>query len=343
VSHFRSEIGEQPAVAARLLGDAAALEPIAAAIKRAQPIAIMLAARGSSDHAALYAKYLFQARNRIPVALAAPSLFTHYAAPPRLERFCVIGISQSGASPDVSAVLEEARHQGLVTVALTNEAGSPLAAAADFAVALQAGAEQSVPASKTYTASLLAIALLSEALDPAPDFLKALQHVPEAMRVALASEDQAERMGNSIAGENLVVLGRGFNLATAEELALKLTETSYVMARAWSAADFLHGPIAIAEDRFPLIMVESPGPTQTDSRQLAARLHHSGCQVRQLADGTDPLPDAASAILFNSGLPEALTPLSLAVAAQLLAYHLALARGRDPDRPRSLKKVTQTW
>jgi glucosamine--fructose-6-phosphate aminotransferase (isomerizing) len=330
-------------VAARLLADAAALEPIAAAIKRAQPMAIMLAARGSSDHAALYAKYLFQARNRIPVALAAPSLFTHYAVPPRLERFCVIGISQSGASPDVAAVLEEARRQGAVTVALTNAAGSPLAAAADFAVALQAGEEQSVPASKTYTASLLAIALLSQALDPAPDFQEALEHVPDAMRAALASEDQAERMGNSIAAENLVVLGRGFNLATAEELALKLTETSYVMARAWSAADFLHGPIAIAEDRFPLILVESPGPTLADTRQLAARLHSSGCHVRQLADGTDRLPDATSAILFNSGLPEALTPLSLAIAAQLLAYHLALARGRDPDRPRSLKKVTQTW
>ncbi len=163
------------------------------------------------------------------------------------------------------------------------------------------------------------------------------------MRVALASEDQAERMGNSIAGENLVVLGRGFNLATAEELALKLTETSYVMARAWSAADFLHGPIAIAESRIPLILVESPGPTLADTRQLAARLVHSGCQVRQLADGTDRLPGATSAILVNSRLPEALTPLSLAVAAQLLAYHLALARGRDPDRPRSLKKVTQTW
>ncbi len=330
-------------MAARLLAAAAAVEPIAAAIKGAQPIAIMLAARGSSDHAALYAKYLFQARNRIPVALAAPSLFTHYAAPPRLERFCVIGISQSGASPDVSAVLEEARRQGAVTVAVTNAAGSPLAAAADFAVPLQAGAEQSVPASKTYTASLLAIALLSQALDPDPDFLKALQHVPDAMRAALASEDQARAMGSSIAAENLVVLGRGFNLATAEELALKLTETSYVMARAWSAADFLHGPIAIAESRIPLILVESPGPTLADTRQLAARLVHSGCQVRQLADGTDRLPGATSAILVNSRLPEALTPLSLAVAAQLLAYHLALARGRDPDRPRSLKKVTQTW
>jgi glucosamine--fructose-6-phosphate aminotransferase (isomerizing) len=277
------------------------------------------------------------------VALAAPSLFTHYAAPPRLERFCVIGISQSGASPDVAAVVAEARRQGALTVAVTNATGSPLAAAADFTMALQTGDERSVPASKTYTASLLAIALLSQALDPDPHFHRGLQRVPGALADALASEDQAKRMGHSIAAENLVVLGRGFNLATAEELALKLTETSYVMARAWSAADFLHGPIAMAEDRFPVILVESPGPTLADTRELASRLVHARCRVLQVADGTDRLGDATASILLNSGLPEALTPLSLAVAAQLLAYHLALARGRDPDRPRSLKKVTQTW
>lgn len=343
MSHFRREIGEQPAVAARLLAGMAAVDPIAAAIKTARPVGIMLAARGSSDHAALYAKYLFQARNGIPVALAAPSLFTHYAAPPRLERFCVIGISQSGASPDVSAVVAEARRQGAVTVALTNATSSPLAAAADFALALQTGEEQSVPASKTYTASLLAIALLSQALDPDPAFSAALQHVPDAISAALAAEDQASHMASVIAADNLVVLGRGFNLATAEELALKLTETSYVLARAWSAADFLHGPIAVAGERFPLILVESIGPTFAETRRLVGQLASSGCQLLQVGDGTDHLPAASSSIRFDSRLPEALTPLSLAVAAQLLAYHLALARGLDPDRPRSLKKVTQTW
>lgn len=342
MSHFRDEIGEQPEVAARVLAAASTLEPVAAAIKAARPVAIMLAARGSSDHAALYAKYLIQARNRIAVALAAPSLFTHYQAP-RLDRFCVIGISQSGASPDVAAVVAEGRRQGAVTLAITNTTDSALAAAADFAFALQTGAEQSVPASKTYTASLLAIAMLSQALDPDPNFLAALKKVPDGIGGALASEDQAARAAVALTGDNLVVLGRGFNLATAEELALKLTETSYVLARAWSAADFVHGPIAVAGDRFPLILVESPGPTLAETRRLVAELADSRCRVVQLADGTERLASAEAAILLQSGLPESLTPLSLAVGAQLLAYHLALARGFDPDRPRSLRKVTRTW
>lgn len=343
MSYFRDEIGEQPEVAARVLAAASTLEPVAAAIKAARPVAIMLAARGSSDHAALYAKYLIQARNRIAVALAAPSLFTHYQAPPRLDRFCVIGISQSGASPDVTAVVAEGRRQGAVTLAITNTTDSALAAAADFAFPLQTGPEQSVPASKTYTASLLAIAILSQALDPDPTFLAALKTVPEGIGGALASEDQAARAARAITGDNLVVLGRAFNLATAEELALKLTETSYVLARAWSAADFVHGPIAVAGDRFPLILVESPSPTLTETRRLVEELADARCRVVQLADRTERLASADAAILLQSGLPESLTPLSLAVGAQLLAYHLALARGLDPDRPRSLRKVTRTW
>jgi glucosamine--fructose-6-phosphate aminotransferase (isomerizing) len=319
------------------------MDPIAAAIRASNPVAIMLAGRGSSDHAALYAKYLVQARNRIAVALAAPSLFTHYGAPPRLDRFCVIGISQSGASPDVAAVVAEGRRQGAVTLAITNAPDSALTAAADFTFPLQTGEEQSVPASKTYTASLLAIALLSLALDPDPDFRAALNKVPDAMRGALAAEDQAARAATAIAGDNLVVLGRGYNLATAEELALKLTETSYVLARAWSAADFVHGPIAVASDRFPLILIEAPGPTLAETRRLVTELAESRCRVIQLADGTERFASAEAAIRLDSGLPESLTPLSLAVGAQLLAYHLALARGLNPDRPRSLRKVTRTW
>lgn len=343
MSLFRDEIGEQPAVAVRLLEAASAVQPIAAAIKEAEPVAIMLAARGSSDHAALYAKYLFQARNRIPVALAAPSLFTSYAAPPRLERFCVIGISQSGQSPDITAVIAEARRQGAVTVGLTNVAGSPLATTAEYSLELHAGPEHSVPASKTYTASLLVIALLSQRLDPNPEFGRALEQVPDAMRAALACEEESTRVAQSIVEDKLVVLGRGFNLATAEELALKLTETSYVLARAWSAADFAHGPIAVADDRFPLIVLESAGPTRDETDQLAGRLAAAGCRVLQLGDGIDKLPGSAGSILLDSRLPESLTPLPLAVAAQLLAYHLALSRGYDPDRPRALNKVTQTW
>jgi glucosamine--fructose-6-phosphate aminotransferase (isomerizing) len=342
VSSFRAEIAEQPEVVARLLDHADAVLPIGAAIKAANPVGVLIAARGSSDNAAVFAKYVIQQRNRLPVALAAPSLFTHYAAPPRLAGYCVVGVSQSGASPDVTAVIAEARAQGSITVAITNHPDSELAAAADFVIQLRAGSELSIPASKTYTASLVAIALLSVAIDTDPAFEAALHLVPEAMRQAMGCEDQARQMAGLLAGPRLAVIGRGFNLSTAEELALKLTETAYLLARAWSAADFLHGPIAVAGDGLPLVVVEAQGPTSAYTRMVATRLLRAGAEVFQIADGTQPLGQVAASITLSTGLPEVLTPLSLAVAAQLLSYHVAVRRGLDPDKPRALKKVTRT-
>jgi len=342
VSSFRDEIAEQPGVAARLLRQIQMVEAIGAAIKAANPAGILIAARGSSDNAAVYAKYVFQLRNRLPVALAAPSLFTHYAAPPRIARYCVLGISQSGAAPDVCAVVDEGRRQGAVTVALTNEGDSPLAAAADFVISLQAGLERSVPASKTYTASLVAIAMLSQIIDPDDDFGAALQRIPDAMRGVERHETELREMAPLIKGSRVIVLGRGFNLATSEELALKLTETSYVLARAWSAADFLHGPVAVIDPDFPIILFEAQGPTYAETREVFSMLAKLGPRIFQVGDGTVHLPEATSSVLLSSGLPESLTPLTLAVAGQLLAFHLAISRGLDPDRPRTLTKVTRT-
>jgi len=342
VSSFRDEIAEQPAVAERLLRQMESVQAIGAAIKAANPAGIVIAARGSSDNAAVYAKYVFQLRNRLPVALAAPSLFTHYAAPPRIARYCVLGISQSGAAPDVCAVVEEGRRQGAVTVALTNERDSPLAAAADFVISLQAGLERSVPASKTYTASLVAIAMLSQVIDPNEDFVGALLRIPDAMRGVERHEAELREMAPLIQGSRVIVLGRGFNLATSEELALKLTETSYVLARAWSAADFLHGPVAVIDPDFPIILVEARGPTYAETRNVFSLLAKRGPRIFQVGDGTVHLPGAAASVLLSSGLPESLTPLTLAVAGQLLALHLAISRGLDPDRPRTLTKVTRT-
>lgn len=342
MSSFRKEIGEQPDVAARLLEQASAVEAIGAAVGKVRPVGILIAARGSSDNAAVYAKYVFQSRNRLPVALAAPSLFTHYAAPPRIDRYCVLGISQSGAAPDVRAVVEEGRRQGSLTVAVTNTPDSPLGSAADFVIPLHAGEEHSVPASKTYTASLLAIAMLSQGIDPDAEFGDALRKIPQALRLAQEAENQLSQVAPTIQGVRLIVLGRGFNLATAEELALKLTETSYVLARAWSAADFLHGPIAVIDDGFPLVLVEADGPTYAETREVAAALMKQRPRIVQLGDGTPALPGAAAGIVLHSGLPEILTPFPLVVAGQLLAYHLALSRGLDPDRPRALQKVTRT-
>jgi glucosamine--fructose-6-phosphate aminotransferase (isomerizing) len=344
VSRFREEIGEQPAVAARLLLTAApAVEAIASRLREARPTSFVIAARGSSDHAATYAKYLFGSRNRALVALAAPSLFTHYDRPPRLEGACVIGISQSGASPDVIAVIEAAGSQGCLTVAITNEAESRLAQAADLVVALEAGPERSVPASKTYTASLLAMALISQAIDPDADFAAALARVPRALGAALQLDEELDHLAPALLGPRAVVIGRGFNLSTAEEVALKLTETSYVLARAWSVADFEHGPIAVVDAGFPVLLVGSAGPVASDLQGIAERLAGYSCRVVGLFDGTAGPLEAEATVRLNSGLPEELTPLTLAVLGQLLAHRVALALKIDPDRPRALNKVTRTW
>jgi glucosamine--fructose-6-phosphate aminotransferase (isomerizing) len=311
---------------------------------RARPVrGFVIAARGSSDHAADYARYLFGRRHRALVSLAAPSLFTAYASPPRLEGQCVIGISQSGASPDVTAVVAEGARQGALTVAITNHPDSPLAAAAALVLPLLAGPEHSVPASKTYLASLFALALMSLAIEPDQEFERALARVPDSLLEAAHKDAELGRLAPALSGPRSIVLGRGFNLCTAEEIALKLTETSYVLARAWSVADFVHGPIAVVEPGFPVLLVGARGAVAADVEAIGSRLVTIGCPVVGLFDSNaSPLPAEAS-VRIDSRLPEELTPLPLAVLGQLLAHQVALARGVDPDVPRALNKVTRTW
>lgn len=330
MSKFRAEIAQQVEVAERLLDRGRqAATTIGERLGASAPRGFVIAARGSSDNAALYAKYLFGARNQALVALAAPSLFTHYAQPPRLGGQCVIGISQSGESPDVIAVIEEARRQGSTTLAITNAPASKLARAAELVMPMEAGAEESVPASKTYTASLLALALISNAMHPDPGFESALAAVPRAIARTLEREDEVAVLVPPLLGPRAVVLGRGFNFSTAEEIALKLSETSYVLARAWSVADFEHGPIAIMEAGLPVVVVDGGGLVASDIQSIRSRLEAKGCTVLHLFD--------------VSGLPEELTPIPLAVLGQLLAHQVAVARGVDPDKPRALQKVTRTW
>lgn len=344
MSTFRDEIGQQPELASGLIGKSGpAVAAIAAAFRERGPTGFVIAARGSSDHAADYARYLFGRRHRALVSLAAPSLFTHYGTPPRLQGQCVIGISQSGASPDVIAVIEEGARQGALTIAITNDAGSPLATAAGLVMPLEAGPERSVPASKTYLASLLALALISAAIEPDPAFEEAIHEVPGRLRGALELESELEPLARELRGPRAIVLGRGFNLCTAEEVALKLTETSYVLARAWSVADFLHGPIAVVEPDFPVLLVGAGGSVSKDLDSIAGRLLEGGCRVSGLFDGGSSLPAGCPFVAMDSGLPEELTPLSLIVLGQLLAYGVAVARGIDPDVPRALRKITRTW
>jgi glucosamine--fructose-6-phosphate aminotransferase (isomerizing) len=347
VTLFRQEIGEQPAVAERVLvGAAASVRVAAAAIAAADPAGIVIAARGSSDHAAVFAKYLFETRNGLPVALAAPSAFTLYRRPPRLARFCVLAISQAGTSPDVVEVVAEARRQGSLTVALTNHADSALAGAAEHVLDIGAGPERSIPATKTYTASLLVLAMLSAALNgsSAEPLDAGLARVPAALRAVIDAEDEMRPLVGALAGASrLAVLGRGYNLATALEVGLKLMEASYVVAEARSVADFLHGPIAIVEPAFPVVLLEAAGPAAPEMRRLAGELLERRARLLTITD--EPSGGALPGELvarMETGLPEPLTPLAFAVAGQLLTSQLAAARGIDPDRPRGLQKVTAT-
>ena len=343
MSEFRTEIWEQPEAAAGLLDAAtAAVRVSAAALRQHRPAGLVIAARGSSDHAATYAKYLFEIRNGIPVALAAPSAFTMYRRPPALRQFGVLAISQSGSSEDVVEVVAEARRQGAPTVVITNDPRSRLAAEAHHVLDLRAGRERSVPASKTYTTSLLMLAMLSQALHPTPSLAAALDAVPAAIERVLTLEAELGRVGEVLMGPRLAVLGRGFNLATAQEVALKVMETCSVVAESRSVADFLHGPIAVVGPGFPALLIEAAGPTQRDMRTLAGHLTKLGARVAVLTDRGTGGESAEALVRVPTGLPEELTPLPFAVAGQLLALRMAWRLGVDPARPRGLRKVTVT-
>lgn len=332
-SRLLEEIGEQPDVLARVLDrETARIGAIGARLRRRVRF-VLVAARGSSDNAARYGQYVLGARNRLVVALAAPSLFARgrAALPPIVEDALVLGVSQSGQSPDIVAVLEEARHQGAPTLAITNDPGSPLARAADEVVPLHAGEERSVAATKTYTAELLVLALLSAALDADPTEASSIREVPAHVAAALGGRDEARAVAALLRPfARCAVVGRGFHFATAHETALKVKELAWVAAEPYSSADFQHGPIALADPGFPVLVVRA-GEARAEIDALETRLRAAGSPVAAL-----PRPAEME------GLPAWLDPIPAIVPAQLLAFHLARARGADPDRPRTIAKVTRT-
>jgi glucosamine--fructose-6-phosphate aminotransferase (isomerizing) len=340
-----SEIAEQPAVLERLLTDAAPEVEAAAAAVRARDIHhVIIAARGSSDNAARYAQYLFGAHNRLTVTLATPSLVTRYHAAPVMTGALVVGISQSGESPDLVAVVEEGRRQGCPTLAITNVAGSPLGQMADHTIVLGAGQERSIAATKTYTAQLAALAMLSTALADNGVWRSELQRVPEFVAAALAVEDEAIEAAAATlksAGHG-VVLGRGFNFATAFEIALKAKELAYVAVEPYSSADFQHGPIALIDTGFAAIVVNVTGAVSDEVEDLLRTIVARGARPVVLSNRPTSLALASAPIPLAADMPEWLSPMAAVVPGQLLAFHLSRARGFDPDRPRGLQKVTKT-
>jgi glucosamine--fructose-6-phosphate aminotransferase (isomerizing) len=342
---LQSEIVEQPDRLADLLrSQRRSIESIAEAIRRAGVDYVFLAARGTSDNAGRYAVYLWGAQNGLPLALATPSLFTYYERPPRLKNALVVGVSQSGQSPDIVGVLDEGRRQGCLTLAVTNAAGSPLARAADLVLDIQAGPEAAVAATKTYTAELMAIAMLSAALADEKRLWAELARAPAWVAQVLKKDQALARAAERYRYmSHCVVLGRGYNYSTAFEWALKLKELTYVEAEPYSSADFLHGPIAMVAGGFPILAVVPQGKVFESLLQLLGTLRgEQDAELVVISDERRALSLAQSPMPLPAGIPEWVSPIVCIVPGQLFAYHLTRAKGLDTERPRTIRKVTET-
>jgi glucosamine--fructose-6-phosphate aminotransferase (isomerizing) len=340
-----SEISEQPGRIKDLLSSQRKnVERVAAEIKKRDIQYVFLAARGTSDNAGRYANYLLGAVNGLPLALATPSLFTYYKRPPTLKNALVIGISQSGKSPDIVSVLEEGKKQGCLTIAITNEVRSPLARTSDFVLDIQAGPERAVAATKTYTTELMSIAMLSAALSGKKSLWDELSEVPRWMKSALRHnaqiEDAAQRYRYI---DQTVVLGRGFNYSTAFEWALKLKELTYIIAEPYSSADFAHGPIAMVESGYPVFAVAPKGKVFGSMLDMLKRLRSDiSAELVVISNDKKALALAQVPLTIPADVPEWLSPLVCILPAQLFAYHLTRAKGFDTEKPRSIRKVTET-
>ena len=342
---LHSEILEQPARLDGLLqNQKQAVNEIARAIRARDIEYVFLTARGTSDNAGRYANYLWGAHNRLPLALATPSLFTYYQSPPRLRNALVVGISQSGQSPDIVSVLEEGRKQNCLTLAIVNNPDSPLARAADLVLDVQAGDEKAVAATKTYTAQLTAIAMISAALDNSASRWDELAGIPTLATQTLALDADIARMAQRYRYlRQCVVLGRGFNYATAFEWALKLKELTYTIAEPYSSADFQHGPIAMIEGGFPVLAIAPTGKVHDSMQAMLSKLRNDhSAELVVISDDASTLALAQSPIPLTHPIPEWLTPIVGILPAQLFACHLTSVKGLDPERPRAITKVTET-
>jgi glucosamine--fructose-6-phosphate aminotransferase (isomerizing) len=347
---MRREIDEIPAAVARLVrGEAAHLDEVAAAVRRAHPRLAVVAARGTSDHAAVYARYLVESELRLPTAMAAASLTTIYHRSSDWSGVLLLSLSQSGASPDILAVTEAARAGGATTVAITNDSRSPLAMMAEHAIACQAGPERAVAATKTYVSELAAVAALVARLSPESVLADGLKGLPEVLVDVLLAADgwlaSAEPLVEAaVSADRMLVVSRGFNLPTALEVALKFKETTGIFAEAYSSADLMHGPVALAQPRVPLLAFRPDGPMGEAIDSVIDQVTAAGSRVwlvggRELAKRGSGIH---AALALPVDLPETLTPLAFVVPGFVLVECVARRRGMNPDAPAGLTKVTLT-
>jgi glucosamine--fructose-6-phosphate aminotransferase (isomerizing) len=339
-SDMRAEMAEQPAILARFIERRPELSERLRRAVPEFPRGIVLVARGSSDNAAVYGRYVLELALRRPVALAAPSLWTRYGLQEDLRGYLAIGVSQSGRTPEIVTTLEALRAAGAVTIALTNEGGSPLATVADAAIDFRAGPERAIPATKTFTAQLAAFAICAEALGDPPWKAGAWEPVPGAQATVLEDRQAVLDAAHLLAAAaGSVHLGRGLLYAIALESALKLIETSSLLATGYSPADFLHGPLAVASAETAVVAYLTEGPVAADVRDAIAEVRAARAPV--IVVSAEPERDALR-VPVPDGIAEPLTPLLHAVRAQQLAAETTLALHRDPDRPSGLRKITLT-
>jgi glucosamine--fructose-6-phosphate aminotransferase (isomerizing) len=347
-TRMRREIGQAPGAVDRIVGAALAeVTGVAVEIARQRPSWVTIVARGTSDHAAVYARYLIETQLGLPTALAAASVTTVYDAPMQWRGGLVIAISQSGRSDDLVAVMAAARRGGALTLAVTNDDRSPLARAAQWSLRCHAGRELAIPATKSYVAELAVIAALVAALGPTGNLAAGLPRLGAAMRTALeagsawldANDGRAAAVALATAQRALVV-SRGFNLATALEASLKLKETCGIFAEAYSTADFAHGPVVLASGGVPALAIRPDGPIGASIDRALKTIAARGSEV-WIVGGAE-VAGRPGALSLALDLPEALTPIPYIVPCQLLVEDVARRRGVSPDAPDGLNKVTRT-
>ncbi|MGI5470803.1 SIS domain-containing protein [Streptomyces sp. CA-132043] len=336
------EMAEQPAVLRRILTEGAPkIREVAERIAARNPRFVLLTARGTSDNAALYAKYLLEVQLGKPCGLTSMSTTTAYGAQPDLTDCLVITVSQSGGSPDLVASTKAARAAGAITLAVTNNAGSPLAEVSEFHIDVLAGPEKALPATKTYTAELLALYLFVEGLRGGDG--AAAKALPDLAESVLARQEEVKALAARYRfAERMVLTSRGYGYPTAKEAALKLMETSYIPALSYSGADLLHGPLAMVDNISPVIAIVTEGKGGEALQPVLERLRGRGADLVVVGSRAEVDKAAAGFALPTDGVAEEVQPILEILPLQMLAYEVTIARGQDPDAPRSLAKVTET-
>jgi glutamine---fructose-6-phosphate transaminase (isomerizing) len=344
MSRMLDEIRQQPEVLARTLAsELRRTEKFRALINRRKPRLVVLVARGTSDNAAQFGRYLIEITTGIPVSLAAPSVSTVYGARLNYKEALIVALSQSGESTDTNQVLEQARKAGAVTVGITNESRSSLAGIAEHVFLVRAGREKSVAATKTYTGQMMVLYLLAYALG-AKIRIADLEGIADFASSALTLESEVAAMAErSRFMHHAVVVGRGLNYANSFEFALKMKETAYVIAEGFSSADFLHGPIAMLEPTFPAFLFTPSGPVWPSMQEMLIRLRDLKAETVVITDRRNlTAANLASRVIpIPARIPELYTPIPYIIPAQLFAAALAVEKNLNPDRPRALSKITR--